>query len=114
MLGQQLAVLVVDDLLAERLGGPLRDAAVALAVQQQRVDDGAAVVDADEAPEGGPAGLLVDLHHGDVDAERERLAVGREEAGRLQARLVAGRARCRRTPRPAICAERHVLSVRRP
>src|SRR5207248_9420750 len=66
--GDELALVVVDDLFAEGLGGALGDAAVALAVEQHRVDDGAAVVDGDEAPQGGPTGVRIDVDDGDVDA----------------------------------------------
>ena len=69
------------------------------------------VVDGDELLEGDPAGLLVDLDDGDVDAEREDRVGRLEEAGRLQARLVAVTGRCRRTPRPAIWASVIVLSA---
>ena len=43
--GDELAGFVVDDMLHQRLAGALRDAAVDLAVQQQRVELDAEVVD---------------------------------------------------------------------
>ena len=50
----ELAVLVVDAVLPERLGDPLRDPAVHLAVDDHRVDDLADVVDGDVALERRP------------------------------------------------------------
>ncbi len=57
---------------------PCGDAAVHLPVDQQRVDDGAGVVAGDVADEPHLAGVGVDLDDGDVGAERERRAAGRE------------------------------------
>ena len=68
--GQQVAVLVVDRLLVERLRDPLRDAAVDLAVDDHRIDDLADVVDGDVAQQLNVAGLGVDLHDGGVRAAR--------------------------------------------
>ncbi len=70
--GQRVAVLVVDDLLEERLGGALRDAAVPLALGQQRVHDRAGVVDGHDPAEEHLAGLGIDLDDRHVGAERER------------------------------------------
>ena len=67
-----LPSLVVADLLEQRLGGALGDAAVELALEEQRVDDRAGVVARDVADVAHPAGLGVDLDDGDVGAERER------------------------------------------
>ena len=72
--GQRVAVLVVDDLLVERLRDAGRDAAVHLALRDQRVDQRAGVVDGDEPQQLDRAGLGVDLDDGDVGAERERRA----------------------------------------
>ena len=72
----QVAVLVVDGLLEQRLGDALDDAAVHLALDDQRVDLVAAVVDGDVRQQVDRAGLRVDLDHADVGAERER-EVGR-------------------------------------
>ena len=47
--GERVAVVVVDELLDERLRDALGDAAVALALGEQRVEDAAGVVDGDEA-----------------------------------------------------------------
>ncbi len=75
--GQRVAVGVVDDLLQQRLRDALGDAAVPLALGEQRVEHGARVVDGDEPAQHGLAGLGVDLGHGDVRAERERRARAR-------------------------------------
>ena len=61
--GQEVAVGVVDGLLEERLRDALHDAAVHLALDDERVDLVAAVVDRDVAQELDRAGLLVDLDH---------------------------------------------------
>ena len=47
--GDELAVVVIDGLLPERLAEALRDAAVHLPVDDQRVDDVAAIVHRDVA-----------------------------------------------------------------
>ena len=57
-----------------------------LTLGQQRVEELAGVVDGDELAEPHVTGLGVDLHHGDVGAERERrhlghvVGVGRERS----------------------------------
>ena len=94
-----VAVLVVADLLHQRLGGALGDAAVALAVEEHRVDDRAGVVAGDDARTSfTAAGLGVDLDDGDVGAERERGAGG-VEAG--VDRAAARRRPCDSTARSA-------------
>ena len=70
-----MPVLVVDELLPQRLRDALDDAAVLLAGDDQRVEDPAAVVDRDVAQRRDQAGLGVDLDDRDVGAERERRAV---------------------------------------
>ena len=72
----QVAVGVVDRLLEQRLGEALDDAAVHLAVDDQRVDLVAAVVDGDVLQHVDVAGLGVDLDDADVRAEGPR-EVGR-------------------------------------
>ena len=72
----QVAVGVVDGLLEQRLGEALDDAAVDLALDDERVDLVAAVVDRDVLQHVDAAGLLVDLDDADVGAERPR-EVGR-------------------------------------
>ena len=59
-------------LLPERLRDALHDAAVDLALDDERVDLVAAVVDRDVAQQLDAPGLLVDLDDRDVHAERER------------------------------------------
>ena len=71
---ERVAVVVVDELLPQRLRDPRREPAVHLAVDEQRVEDAAAVVDRDVAHRHDPAGLDVDLDDRDVRAERERRA----------------------------------------
>ena len=63
---------------------PGGDAAVLLALDEQRVDHRAAVVDGDVAHELDPAGLEVDLDDGDVGAERERRVALVEVASGLE------------------------------
>src|SRR5205807_5373896 len=70
--GQQVAVLVVDRLLEQRLGQALHDPAVDLPLDDERVDLVAAVVDGDVVQQVDLPGLLVDLDDADVRAERER------------------------------------------
>jgi hypothetical protein len=77
--GHELAVLVVDHLLEERLADGVHDAAVDLPVDEQGVDRIAAVVDRDVADQLGLAGLGIDVDHGRVGAEREHEVVGLPE-----------------------------------
>ena len=70
--GLRIARLVEEHRLVERLRDAGRDAAVDLALGDERVDDGAGVVDRDVPQGDGRAGLRVDLHDRDVRAERER------------------------------------------
>ena len=68
---------------------PGGDAAVLLALDEQRVEDRAAVVDGDVADDADLTGVEVDLDDGDVGAERERrvalveVVLGGEDAGEL-------------------------------
>ena len=107
----RVAVLVVADLLQQRLGGALGHAAVDLALEEQRVDHPAGVVAGDVAEVADLAGLGVDLDDGDMGTERERgaagveagldqqlLAVGGGDAGEVGPRL-ATRPGCRRRGR---------------
>src|SRR5215475_1063218 len=68
----QLALGVVADLLVERLADALGEAAVGLAVDDHRVDDGADVVGDRDVDHVGDAGLRVDLDLDQVAAARER------------------------------------------
>ena len=81
----RVAVLVVDDLLEQRLRRALGDAAVLLAGDEQRVEDAPAVVDGDVAQQRHGAGLGVDLDDRDVRAERVR------RVGAVEVELVAQR-----------------------
>ena len=87
----QQPVVVVDRLLPQRLGDALHDAAVELALDDHRVDLGAAVVDRGVVEQLDTAGLLVDLDDRHVGPEREH------EVGRVVgAPRRPGSAPCRR------------------
>ena len=79
---------------------PGRDAAVLLALDEQRVEDRAAVVDRDVAHDPHLAGVEVDLDGGDVAAERERGIALVEVAGRAEHAGHAAVAGDRRRARP--------------
>ena len=76
----------------QRLADALRDAAMHLALDDHRIDDGAEVIDRGPADDLGFPGFGIDLDLADVAAGRER-EVGRiVERALLQARLdLAGR-----------------------
>ena len=67
-----VAGLVVVDLLAHRDAEGLGQAAVDLALDDHRVDAGAAIVERVEAADLGLAGVDVDVDDADVGAERDR------------------------------------------
>ena len=69
--GDELAVFVVDHFLVHRLRDSLRDAAVNLALDQQRAEDFAAIVDRDVSQKFRLTGLRIDFDDRDVGAERE-------------------------------------------
>ena len=75
--GDRLAVRVVADAFHEGLPDALRDTAVQLAGDQQRIDDGAEIIDAGVAHDLHDAGLGIDLDLGDVatvgEGRRHRL-----------------------------------------
>ena len=72
---QQLAVaLVVDCALVQRLADPLDDAAVHLAFEHERIDDGAEVVDDGVAVDAHHPAVRIDLHLDDVAAVGKVLA----------------------------------------
>ena len=75
---------VESHLLVERLSDTRPDATVLLALDEQRVDDRAAVVDGHMPHEARPTGLGVDLDDRDVGAERERGALAGEHGLRLE------------------------------
>ena len=88
--GQELAVLVVNELLKQRTAHPLRGAAHHLPLDDHGIDLHAAVVDDGVAQELHGAGLDVDLHHRDVDGvgpgDAQPAYRGLERLGGLEAR----------------------------
>ena len=87
--GDRVAVGVVLHLLVQGLADACSHTAVLLALHEQRVQHGAAVVHRHMAQQRHLAGVLVDLDHGDVSAERERRTILREvELRRQPARAV--------------------------
>ena len=86
---QQLALLVVDELLVERVADAVRDAAVNLSFDEQRIDDRAAIVDDEVALDLDRRRLGIDLDDHRVHAARGAAAVGPEVGRALEARLGA-------------------------
>src|SRR6266545_2324288 len=76
-------------MLRHRLADALGERADDLAVDQQRVDRVAAVVDRDEAFETNQASVAVDAHERDAGAEAPRRLVLTEEDRRFEARTLA-------------------------
>ena len=74
--GDRVAILVVADLLEERLANTLGDATVTLALNEQRIDERAGIVAGDHAHEACLAGVGVDLDDRHVRAEREGRCAG--------------------------------------
>ena len=70
--GEQVAVLVVDDPLEKRRADAVREPAAYLALDDQRVQHPAGVVDAHVVEDAHGAGLALDLDDGDVDQEAVR------------------------------------------
>ena len=64
--------LVIDGVLQQRLADALHDAAMQLAVDQHRIDDGAEVVDRGVLHDLDVAGVGIDLDLADVAAVRDR------------------------------------------
>ena len=62
-------MLVVDHLFVKRLPQPLDDSSLDLAVDQERIDDLAAVVHRNVSLELDPAGLWFDFHYTDMGAK---------------------------------------------
>ena len=87
--GRRLVVahIVIGNLLAHRDGEGFRGAAVHLALDDHRVDPGAAIVQRIKAADVGHTGIGVDVHHTDIGPERighvRRVII----ADRLQPRL---------------------------
>ena len=91
--GHQLAVVVVDRFFDHRLADALRQAAVDLSFDDQRVDQIAGIVDGDQLQQLRLAGLAIDLEHRDVAAERIGVVRRLEERFVAEARLDARRQR---------------------
>ena len=88
--GHELALFVIDRAFQQRLADALRDAAMHLAFDDHRIDDGAEIIDRGPIHDLGLAGFDIDLDFADVAAGRER-EIGRiVERGFLQARLEFG------------------------
>ena len=88
--GENIAGLVVDDFLKQRVADALRDAAVHLAVGDHRIDDAAGILGDKEFFDVHVAGLDVDLDDGDVAGIGEcarRIVSGRFRSGRARSRL---------------------------
>ena len=85
----RLPLVVVHGLLEQRLGDALGDAAVHLALDDQRVDHLADVVDGHVLADRDPAGLGVHLGRAQVRAVRERERGGSKRGVRVQRRLHA-------------------------
>ena len=69
--GHQLAVEIVDGLLKQHLAQALHHAALNLALDQQRIDDGAKIIDCGVSHDVRCAGVRIDLDFGDMAAIRE-------------------------------------------
>ena len=103
--GQQLTIGVVRDAFGERLADSLGDPAVHLALDDQRIDDVATIVDGHDLVEADPAGFAIDAHHGQVRPERPLLRRIEQFVG-LEAGLFAGR-RLGRIRHPGDVLPRH-------
>ena len=101
---QELAVAVVDDALHQRLARALGDAAMGLAVQDQRVHRAADIVDRGVAVDAHHAGLGIDLDLADMPAigigADAAVDVGRHRRSRRAARRARTGRRCDRCPSP--------------
>src|SRR5712692_8595312 len=86
--GEELAALVESRLLPERLADALGEAAVDLALDEQRIDEEARIVYRHVAEKARLARVPVDLDHGHVSAEgEEHAAAGLDVLLRMQAAL---------------------------
>jgi hypothetical protein len=95
--GQQLPRGVVErHVLHQRLADAHREPAVNLALEQQRIDDDAGIVDADVTRDLDAAGVGIDLDLADVAAVGEVRTRRREGADRFEADAEFGRPACRR------------------
>src|SRR6202035_5324077 len=68
--GQQLAVLIIDEVLQEDAAEALHQRTDYLALQRQRIDDAAYVLDRDVVENLDPPGLGIDRHMGRMRAIR--------------------------------------------
>src|SRR5439155_23599123 len=89
--GQELPILVVDDLLPQGLPNALRNPTMQLALNQQGIDLSSTVIHRDKACELGLPSLFVYLNHAYMRAEGEEASLRFKEGGCLQARLNARR-----------------------
>src|SRR2546427_8303921 len=76
--GEELAVLVVNYFLVKRLSQALDDSSLDLSIDEQWIDDFAAVIHRDVFFNSDFPSLRLDFHHTDVGAE------GKGEVGRLK------------------------------
>ena len=93
--GQELTVFVVDGFFDHRLADALRQPAVNLSFDDQRIDQVSGIVDRDELQQRRLAGLAIDFEHRDVAAERIGVVRRLEERLVAQARLEPSRQRHR-------------------
>ena len=84
--GDELAAVVVDHALAERLAKPLGEGAMHLAVDDERIDQAAEIVDCGVTVDGDLAGVGIDLHLTDVTAVGKPWRLGGEIRACLQGR----------------------------
>ena len=89
--GHELAIVVVDGFLDHRLTDALRQAAVNLPFDNQRIDQVPGIVHGHELQQRRLAGLAVHLEHRDVAAERIGIVGRLEERLFAEARLETGR-----------------------
>ena len=83
--GQQLALLVEDDLFQQCLANALRQAAVDLPLDQQRADARTAIINRVEFAQVDDTGVGIDFDHGDMGAEGVDEVGRAEEIGGFQA-----------------------------
>ncbi len=91
-----VGVLVVLHVFVEHLRDALRDAAVLLALDEQRVHDRSTVVDGDVPEQLDTSGVAIDLDDRDVRAERERRRPRVEGRARARVALPGSRGDARR------------------
>ena len=89
------AVTVIDRVLQKRLADALHDAAVDLALQQQRIDDAAEIVDHSVAVDCRRTGIGIDLDLDDVAAVGKGLRRRHADVRGVESGLHARRQSCR-------------------